>query len=258
MHRPRVPTAADDCEGGAAVTLYAFDDIDDAIDATRAFLWPFDLGRWAKLALVLFFLGGTGGSFNPFGYNFGGTGGGPQPPGEPGGPGVPPDVLPEIGGPELAVILAIAAAIVLGALPGGGARGFVVAVSGVNTSNAVFALFALVALGSPRTGVLVALNEAAVPLNLPLLLGAVALASAVGVLLVPVVGDRYLAVAGRVDYPTLSVALLFGLAGLAYLFAGVTGVGAFAIASVVGMIPPKFGARRVHLMGVLMGPLIVG
>ena len=156
------------------------------------------------------------------------------------------------------VSAAIAAAVVLGVLPRAGARGFVVAVSGVNTSNAIFALFALVALGTPRTGVLVALNEAAVPLNLPLLLAAVVLASAVGVVLVPTVGDRYLAAAGRVDYARLSVAMIAGLAGLSYLFAGVAGVGVFAAASAIGMIPPRFGARRVHLMGVLMGPLIVG
>jgi len=153
---------------------------------------------------------------------------------------------------------AIAAAVVLGAMPRGGARSFVVAVSGVNTSNAIFGLFALVALGSPRNGVLVALNEAGVPLNLPLLLCAVGIASAVAVVLVPVVGDRYLAAAGRVDYAKLSVSLLLGLATLSYLFAGVAGVGAFAVASVIGMLPPRFGARRVHLMGVLMGPLIVG
>jgi len=156
------------------------------------------------------------------------------------------------------VSAAIAAAVVLGALPRGGARGFVVAVSGVNTSNAIFALFALVALGSPRTGVLVALNEAAVPLDLPLLLGSVVVASAVGAVLVPTVGDRYLAAAGRVDYAKLSLAMIVGLAGLSYLFAGPAGVGVFALASAIGMIPPRFGARRVHLMGVLMGPLIVG
>ena len=153
---------------------------------------------------------------------------------------------------------AIAAAVVLGAMRDAGARGFVVAVSGVNTSNAIFALFALVALGSPRTGVLVALNEAAVPLNLPLLLAAVVLAGAMGVVLVPALGDRYLAAAGRVDYARLSAAMILGLAGLSYLFAGVAGVGVFAAASAIGMIPPRFGARRVHLMGVLMGPLILG
>ena len=153
---------------------------------------------------------------------------------------------------------AIAAAVVLGVVSNAGARGFVVAVSGVNTSNAIFALFALVALGTPRTGVLVALNEAAVPLNLPLLLAAVVAASAVGVVLVPLLGDRYLAAAGRVDYAKLSIAMIVGLGGLSYLFAGVAGVGVFAAASAIGMLPPRFGARRVHLMGVLMGPLILG
>jgi TctA family transporter len=76
--------------------------------------------------------------------------------------------------------------------------------------------------------------------------------------LVPAVGDRYLAAAGRVDYARLSAAMIVGLASLAYLFAGAAGVGVFALASAIGMIPPRFGARRVHLMGVLMGPLIVG
>lgn len=46
------------------MTLYALQDIDDAIAATRSFLWPFDLGTWLKLAFVVFFLGGSG-SVNP-------------------------------------------------------------------------------------------------------------------------------------------------------------------------------------------------
>ena len=94
------------------MTLYAFDAIDDAFEATRAFLWPPDLGRWAKLALLMFFVGG-GGGFNPFQYNFGGTGGGgPTPPGTPGAPGVP-EGFPSIGGPELAVIALIVGVVLL-------------------------------------------------------------------------------------------------------------------------------------------------
>lgn len=43
------------------MTLYAADSIDDAFAATRQFLLPFSLGRWAKLALVALFIGtGTG------------------------------------------------------------------------------------------------------------------------------------------------------------------------------------------------------
>jgi putative membrane protein len=153
---------------------------------------------------------------------------------------------------------AIAAVIVLAALPSGtDAREFVVATSGVNTANLIFALFALVALGTPRTGVLVAIDRAGVPLNLPLLLAVVVCAGAVGFVLVTVLGDRYLRVVGEVDYTRLSVAVLAGLVCVSYLFGGAPGVVAFVVAGAIGLIPPKMGARRVHCMGVLMGPLIV-
>jgi len=85
------------------VTLYALDDIDDAIDATRAFLWPFDLGRWARLALVVFFVGGVGGSFNPFGFNAGGGTGGPTP----GAPGTVPTGGPGVDSNVLALVAAV-------------------------------------------------------------------------------------------------------------------------------------------------------
>ena len=37
---------------------YAFDAVDDALDATRNFLFPFSWGRWLRLAVIVFFLGG--------------------------------------------------------------------------------------------------------------------------------------------------------------------------------------------------------
>lgn len=198
-----------------------------------------------------------------------------------GGEGIPPQGTSEVSSPRRSVGVAaflgtgagaivgyipgvssaIAATAVLPAIPDGGddgARGFLVATSAVNTSNSIFALFALVALGSPRTGVLVALEQADVPLNLPVLLSAVAIAAGIGFLLVVSVGDRYLDVVGKTDYTLLSIAILALLVGLSYAFAGPLGIGAFAAATVVGLIPPNFGSRRVHLMGVLIGPLIVG
>ncbi|MFB6299249.1 MAG: tripartite tricarboxylate transporter permease [Halobacteriales archaeon] len=153
---------------------------------------------------------------------------------------------------------AVAAVAVLAAMPTAEARGFVVVTSGVNTANTVFALFALVTLGTPRTGVLVAIDQAGVPIDLPVLLGTVLLAAAAGAYLVPTVGDRYLAIAGRIDYRVLSRGLLVGLAGLSFLFAGTIGVVVFAVCGIIGSIPPKFGAKRAHCMGVLLGPLILG
>lgn len=44
------------------MTLYAVDDVADAVAATRAFLLPVDRSRWLRLALVVFFVGGGTGA----------------------------------------------------------------------------------------------------------------------------------------------------------------------------------------------------
>lgn len=40
-----------------------------------------------------------------------------------------------------------------------------------------------------------------------------------------------------------------GLAIVAYLFGGTVGVLAFVVAAALGLVPPRFGAKRDHLMG---------
>ncbi|SEH55027.1 hypothetical protein SAMN05192561_10637 [Halopenitus malekzadehii] len=40
------------------MVLHALQDVDDALEATRSFLFPLRLGRWLKLALIAFFVGG--------------------------------------------------------------------------------------------------------------------------------------------------------------------------------------------------------
>lgn len=151
---------------------------------------------------------------------------------------------------------AVAATGALVAIPdGGGSRGFLVVTSGVNTSNAIFALFALAALGAPRTGVLVAVEESGAPLALPLFLASVALSAVAGFLLVPTVGDRYLRAVGDADYARLSASVLAGLVVVSYLFAAWVGVLAFLLAALAGLVPARFGAKRAHLMGVLLVPL---
>ncbi|GGN94246.1 DUF7544 domain-containing protein [Haloarcula pellucida] len=51
------------------MVLYAVEDIEDALAATRAFLWPIDRSRWLRLALVVFFVGGTGANVNTVQFN---------------------------------------------------------------------------------------------------------------------------------------------------------------------------------------------
>jgi putative membrane protein len=151
---------------------------------------------------------------------------------------------------------AIATTAALTATPGRyGAPGFLVTTSGVNTSNAAFALFALVALGAPWTGVLVAFEETGAALDLPLLLAAAALAAVVGFLLVLALGNWYLDRVGDLDPTWLSLAVLALLVVLSGLFAGPVGLVLFAVATLVGLLPVRLGVKRAHLMGVLLVPL---
>jgi len=152
---------------------------------------------------------------------------------------------------------AIAATAALVVVPSRGPRPFVIATSGVNTANTIFALFALVSLGTPRTGVLVAFDDTGAPLVLPMLLCSVAIAAAVGFVLVVTLGDRYLAAVGRVDNTRLCVAVLGLLCLLVTGLAGPLGLGVFCASAVVGLAPARFGARRATLMGVLLVPLMV-
>jgi len=151
------------------------------------------------------------------------------------------------------VSAAVGTVLVLPAVPGeSGARGFLVASSGANTANTVFALFALLALGTPRTGVMVAMDRAGTVGSAGVLLGTVCLAAAVGFALVVSVGDVYLRTVGRLDYARVSLATGALLVVVAYLFAGGLGLAIFALAAVVGLLPPVLGVRRVHLMAVLV------
>ena len=136
-------------------------------------------------------------------------------------------------------------------------RGFIVATSGANTANTVFALFALVALGTPRTGVMVAVDSTDVPLDVPVLLAAVVVGAACGTLLVVAVGDHYLRTVGQMNYTYVSLLVLGFLCLLAFGFTGLFGVLVFVVSTIIGLVPTRFNARRVHLMGVLIGPLMI-
>ena len=154
------------------------------------------------------------------------------------------------------VSAAIASVLALPAVPAADAdRGFIVSTSGANTANTVFALFALVSLGTPRTGVMVALERIEVPFALPVLLIATATAAVAGFTLVLLVGDAYLRIVGTADYTRVSLAVLAALVCLSGLFAGPIGIAVFLVSTLLGLIPPRLGARRVHLMGVLIVPL---
>lgn len=51
------------------MTLYALENIDDAVDVTRTFLRAIDRTTWVKLAFVVLFIGGPGANLTSFQFN---------------------------------------------------------------------------------------------------------------------------------------------------------------------------------------------
>lgn len=96
------------------MTFHAVDDIDDAFEATKAFLLPFDGGQWLRLALVAFFLGGAGANIQSGNVGGGGAPGGP--PGGIPGPGDTLPSLPEVNGTLVALLAVVGLLVVLLAL----------------------------------------------------------------------------------------------------------------------------------------------
>lgn len=91
------------------MALSALQHVGDAVDVTREFLFPFELRRWLKLALVAFFVGGSGGSVPTSGFDTGGF--------ETGGPpGQDPGQAPDLSLPTLTDEMLLVLAVVVGAL----------------------------------------------------------------------------------------------------------------------------------------------
>ena len=101
------------------MTLHAIDDVSDAFGATAAFLFPFDLRRWAKLAVVALFAGGglslptlqaevPGSVDRPAGGDASGV--------APDATGLPPDALGIVAAVVAAVVLVGVAYSVVGAI----------------------------------------------------------------------------------------------------------------------------------------------
>ncbi|WP_253737110.1 DUF7544 domain-containing protein [Halohasta salina] len=95
------------------MSWYAIESVDDAIDATRSFLFPFDLGQWLRLGLIAIFVGvGGGGISSVFNlFNAGSTPSGTGPDSAPAP--APAEPTPEMLPVEPVVIAAIVAGLLL-------------------------------------------------------------------------------------------------------------------------------------------------
>ena len=148
------------------------------------------------------------------------------------------------------------------------AKRFIVMVSAVGTSSAVFSLIALATLEKGRTGALLTvmqvlglegLGAVASPLSADFLV--LLLATLVGAVLGYFAVLRLGALIARklsgVNLLPLNLVVLAFILILVMLFNGISGLILLVGASALGLLPPLLGIGRVHLTGSMLLPLIL-
>ena len=139
---------------------------------------------------------------------------------------------------------------------------FIVSVSGVNTCNAIFGLFALVVIGKSRNGAMVAVNDLLgnispdVP-TIILFLSAIALTALLSYFSTIYLGDNIHRSLAKLNYSLLCYTVLGVLSIIVLAFTGLFGLLIFMIATPVGMLAPFLKIRKSHSMGVILLPVIL-
>ena len=139
-------------------------------------------------------------------------------------------------------------------------REFITSISGANTSNAIFSLLMLYALGKTRSGAGVFIRDLLYPIPEKLILlwiAGILISSLSGYYLTVTIGKRFARALNSMNYRKVSLSILLFLIILVFVFNGLFGLSIFMMSLAVGLIPVLTGVRRVNCMGVLLLPLIL-
>ncbi|MEM2889960.1 MAG: tripartite tricarboxylate transporter permease [Candidatus Hadarchaeum sp.] len=140
-----------------------------------------------------------------------------------------------------------------------GTEEFLLAVSSVNTSKAIFSFIAIFAIGRARSGAAVAVQKIMETGNVnPLLIiGVALLAGGVAAIVQLQLGKLAARHMDRLPYRGLGVAVMGFISGLTLYCSGLIGILVLAAATAVGTLPALTKVKRTHCMGVLMLPCML-
>jgi len=138
------------------------------------------------------------------------------------------------------------------------ARKFLSLVSSIAASHGVFAFASLISIGKARDGALAILNgiKPVTASDLPALLGVFLLSAGISAFLLMRL-SRHANRLAQFDTRALNLAVLAYLVCAVAITSGGEGLLLFATATAVGLLPPLFGIRRTHVMGLIIVPSIM-
>ncbi|WP_410510344.1 tripartite tricarboxylate transporter permease [Methanosarcina hadiensis] len=139
---------------------------------------------------------------------------------------------------------------------------FMVSISGVNTSNAIFGLVALLVIGRTRSGAMVAINDILGIESLGfqvimLFFTAILMTALFSYFSTVWIGNNAHYMLRKLDYTKLCITVLLGLTIMSFLFTGLFGLFIFIISIPIGMLPSYMNVRKSHAMGVILLPVIL-
>jgi putative membrane protein len=138
-------------------------------------------------------------------------------------------------------------------------RNFLVSISAINTSDAIFSFVSLYTIKNPRSGVATMVGKVLdFDFNaLLLLIGVTAFIAVLATILHIEIGKLAMRFVGRINYRDLSIGSIFLVLVLVYLVTGWFGILLTLLATCIGLLPIMAGVSRTHGMGVLLVPTIL-
>jgi len=145
-------------------------------------------------------------------------------------------------------------------------EGFLVAMSGVNASDALFSLMAIYLIGNPRSGIAVYVNQILQGLDfnhLLIMIFSSIIAISISLVLCIKLGDWLSHSMQKINYEKLSWAVILFMSFLVIFFAWMEHANLFFIlltyitSIALGLLPHYLDINKSHLMGVLIIPAIV-
>jgi putative membrane protein len=138
-------------------------------------------------------------------------------------------------------------------------REFLVAVSGVNTANAVYALIGLYTVGKARSGAVIAIQDL-IHLDVKtmvILLSCGLIAAGFASVAALILARKILKVLPRINYKALMGFISCFLVLMVWLITGLTGILVMIVGFCIGLFPIIMEVHRSHCMGVLLFPALL-
>ena len=145
-------------------------------------------------------------------------------------------------------------------------KNFLLANSGLNTSDTLFSLIAIYLIGNPRSGIAVYMSYLISEFTLAHLMiftFASLIAVSISLIICLKLGDSFSNLMQGIDYKKLSIAVIVLMIAILYIFAIVYEgpilylTLALITTTAMGLLPHYLGVSKSHLMGVLILPAII-